>query len=1187
MDTLTPQQRAAVEDRGGGLLVSAAAGSGKTKVLVERLFRYVTEEGRDLDDFLIITYTRAAAAELRGKIAAELSRRLAADPGDAHLRRQVLRTYRADIKTVDAFCTSLLREEAHLLAGEDGSPSLSPDFRVLDEDEAALLRGRVLRRTLEAFYEDLTPGRELLAGTMGAGRDDRRLEELVLEVHGKLQSHAWPLRWLERARETWRSLDGPFDATPWAEGLLGSVRRRARHGAELLRRGAMDTEGDAALSKGYGTKFLTAAASLDPLASCQGWEEARRALGQVTFPRLSTPRGRGDEPEIRALKRVWEICKGTVKDLGKILSTSGEDAMGDLRSMAPAMDALLELVGTFSEAYRKEKARIDAADFSDQEHLALALLVGEDGSPTELGRRIAARYAEVLVDEYQDTNEVQDAIFRAVSGGGERLFAVGDVKQSIYRFRLADPGIFLEKYRRSVPQGEARPGEPRKVVLSRNFRSRREVLDAADLVFSSILSPQMGEMSYGEEEALHPGADWYEEGDGYGTELHLIAVGGTEDGGPPVGRVETEARFTARRIRELLDGGLLVTGPDGSRRPCRPEDIVILLRSPSSRTAAYRAALAERGIPCSFEERGDPFAAMETASVVSLLEVVDDPRRDVPLISALRSPIFGFTPDHLAQIRARAPGGGFYDAVRAAAEAGDRDCAVFLEELGEMRDLARDLSVHALLWAMYARWDILGVFAACDRGEERREGLLALGRLAERFERSGYKGLFAFVTQLRRLRESGRPPEGGSGSGGGGVRLMSIHRSKGLEFPVVILADLDRPFSRRDLDAPVLVHPEMGLGPRYVDLGRRIRWPTLARTAVEERLRREALAEEQRILYVGMTRPKEKLILVGAMRHAEERIGKLAASGGVPAPPETVAGARSFGDWLLLSVLPRPEAGGLLRWAGAGTVGPADGGASPYGQIPWEIRIHDGAELSAPPPPEERTEEAPSRAPASFDPDLLSFTYPYQEETRLPAKVTATQLKGRALDDEIGEGAARTPWLRPLEQPRSRWAEHGLTPAERGTAAHLALQWLDLRDRDVRSQVESMRERGLLTPEQAAAVDLRSLDRFLGSDLAEEIRRSPDVRREWPFTLLIDAPGGGGDQVLLQGVVDCCFETEAGMVVVDFKTDQVRDRAEMEERAERYRPQLTAYSEAVGRVLGKEVVRRILWFLRPGRAVEI
>ena len=1182
--TLTPQQQAVVENRGGSLLVSAAAGSGKTKVLVDRLFRYVTEERCNIDDFLIITYTKAAAAELRSKIASELSKRLGQTPGDQQLRRQLLRVYQADIKTVDAFCTSLLRENTHLLAREGDSRALTPDFRVLDDNEAQLIRQRVLSRTLEDFYDQLDEGRGLLADTLGAGRDDSRLAALVLELYDKVQSHADPAGWLAENRTVWGGWEGGFDDTPYAAELLASIRRKGAHWGALLRSASARTEGDEALYRGYGEKFLQVSVAFDALAQVQTWEAARQTEAAVAFPRLSTPRGRKDEPGIAALKQVWERCKAEEKKLAGLLSVSEEEAMEDLTAVAPAMVALLELTEDFAERYRQEKLRLNAADFSDQEHLALGLLVGSGGAPTELGEQVAARYREILVDEYQDTNEIQNAIFRAVSKNGQNIFTVGDVKQSIYRFRLADPTIFLGKYNRFKSWQEAADGEERKILLSRNFRSRREILESTNFIFSNILSVEMGEMDYGEDEALHFGAAYYPERMDCQTEFHLISAhqkAGEND--KPVKKVTAEARFVAARIRKLLDEGYPVTESDGTLRPCRPEDIVILMRSPGSRSAAFAAALAERDIPCSFQESGDFFHTMEISVMLSLLEIVDNPRQDVPLISVLRSPLFGFTADRLAEVRSAAPTGDYYDAVTAD---GGEDCKDFLATLSDLRQAGRDMSVHRLVWHIYNRLNVLGVFGAMDDGAARRENLIALSQHAEKFESNGYRGLFAFVTQLRRLLEQDQAPATRGPAEAAGVRLMSIHKSKGLEFPIVILADLDHAFSRQDFDTPVLVHPDMGLGPKRIDLERKIQYPTLARLAIQEKLRRENLAEEQRILYVAMTRPKEKLILVDALYNAPGRLQKLAAVAACPVLPETVAEGRTLGDWVLLPLLCRPEAAPLRAMAETEIDQLYIGEDSS-----WQVFLHDSEDYRERPARPQATAEETGET-ALFDPELLSFIYPYQRETALPAKVTATQLKGRPADQEIAEYAAHTPYLRPLSQPNFRRERQGLTPAERGTATHLVLQYLDFSNVDVAGQIEALRQRSLLTDQQAAAVETAPLERFLRSPLAEEIRKSRSVLREYRFTLLMDArdydpAAAAGEEILLQGVVDCCFETADGLTVVDFKTDRVFSALEVRQRAEHYRPQLEAYSRALERVLEKKVVRRALYFLAAGETMEI
>ena len=829
---LTDEQRQAVTDGGGSLLVSAAAGSGKTKVLVERLFRRVEEEHCSVDDFLIITYTRAAAAELRGKIARELSQRVAQQPENVHLRRQLFRVYQADIKTVDAFCGSLLREHIHLLPPVNGR-SLTPDYRLLDEQEGAALRSRVLDRVMDRFYEALEQGDEnaaLLAQTLGAGRDDSRLTELVLELYEKLQSQAHPLQWLQETRKFWQSVPNTLTDTPFGELLLADLGQWAEFWSRRLRRAQGEMSECPKVEAAYGSAFAAMADAAERLrrAAATGWDAAGKT--DLSFPSLKAVRGAENEEVKSRMKALKERFGKELKEVMEPFSTSQAEHLMDLHVMAPAMLALLDLTAEFIRALQQEKVRRNVADFSDQEHYAVELLLTADGSPTELARQIAESYVEIMVDEYQDTNEVQNAIFQAVSGGGRKLFLVGDVKQSIYRFRLADPTIFLGKYRAFRPHTEAAEGEPRRIILGRNFRSRATVLEGANYVFRSIMSTEFGEMDYTADEALYPGAPFPPDGR-YAVELDAVdaSAEGEEE---KTARDLIEARFAAKRIRTLVDGGFPVSDGEGGERPVRPADIVILLRSPNTVLHHYARALGERDIPWEAEGGGDFFAATEVNVALSLLQIVDNPRQDVPLISVLRSPVYGFSADRLAELRAASPDTDFYAALTAD---GGEDSRAFLTELDELRFGAGELSSHELLWQLYDRTNLLGVFGAMERGEERQSNLLTLAELARRFEGAGHKGLFGFLSYLTRLRENGaKLALPAPGREGGGVRILSIHKSKGLEFPVVFLCGVNR-----------------GLIP------------------YESERRTADRAEERRLFYVGMTRARDELILLAGEEPSE------------------------------------------------------------------------------------------------------------------------------------------------------------------------------------------------------------------------------------------------------------------------------------------------------------------------------
>ena len=1186
-EKLTNEQQAAVDSRERSLLVSAAAGSGKTKVLVERLFSYVEREGANLDDFLIITYTRAAASELRGKIAKALNERMERDPGNYHLRQQMLRVYRADIKTVDAFCTSLLRENCHLLGEDARGHALRPDFRVLDENEAEVLRGRVLARTLEDFYDHLTSGGTLLADTLGAGRDDSALEQLVLELHAKLQAQPYEDKWLDAQRAFWRAVPEKIEDTPYGKILLNEVGRKARHCKSLLQRAAQEMCANDALNQKYAPAFLDASYQLEALEGkiAQGWDAARGVT--IAFPRLAAVKD-SDGGEMKArMKGLWDNCKETVKGFAELFAASSDEAVEDLRTMAPAMLALIDLTADFSRRYNEEKRRRNAADLSDQEHEAIRLLVAENGEPTELATLVSTRYREIMVDEYQDTNEVQNRIFDAISCKGENLFTVGDVKQSIYRFRLADPRIFLQHYNTWPPLAAADEHESAKLLLSRNFRSRKEVLEATNFVFRNVLSREMGELDYGEDEMLRPGAS-YAESTVCGAEFHLLDLP-TQTGEHRVRASEAEAAFVADYIRNMLSSKFPVQD-DKTRelRPVREEDIVILMRSPSTRLLDYRRALESRGIRCAADAGEDFFASMEIAVLFSFLQVIDNPRQDVPLIAVLRSPLFGFVPDELAALRSQQRTGDFYDALLLSE---DGHSKAFLAVLRSLRDSAAHLSVRELLSEIYRKCNVLGIFGAMHRGAERKDNLLAFLELSEDFARTGRQGLFDFVRTLREQLASGEAAAMQTTHASSGVRIMSIHKSKGLEFPVVILSDLARRFSNMDFQSSVLVHPQLGLGPVCVDARRHIQYPTIARQALERTLRREAKAEELRVLYVAMTRAKEKLVMVHTQANAGGRVADLMALSDCPVLPEAVDSGKCMGDWIMLPLLQRSEAGALRAFAGQNSEGRFFAE-----ETPWTVCVHDGLQFAAPAQQSDAAaeERAPQREELPADFAALSYRYPYAEQTAFPAKLTATQLKGRAIDEEISENTTLPPRLRNLCKPKFLAGKMALTGAERGTALHLVMQDLDFfcepNEQSVREQIEKLRAQRKLTDEQANAVDVHAIVRFLRSDLAARIRKSKQVEREYRFSLLrpvrdfssLDAD----DSVLLQGVVDCFFEEDGELVVVDFKTDHV-SRAQLDERAEHYRPQLEAYSMALTRVMGKKVKEKVLYFFSAGEEVRL
>ena len=1162
---LTKEQQAVVENRGGTLLVSAAAGSGKTKVLVDRVLARVAEpsENCNVDDFLMITFTQAAAAELRGKLIAALSERLAQQPEHRHLQRQMSRVYLAQISTVHAFCSTLLREYAHVL-------ELPSDFRVCDEQEAIRLRQRAMQNVLETAYSNLEPGSELAAALdmLGAGRDDRALAELIEKVYSAMQCFCAPD---ERLMECRSMLDvsayTDVGQTIWGQYLLRELRGYLDDCLSSLQDARTLIETTEALQPYYPT-ILENIETVKQLAGAVSWEEIRTAAPD--FGRLNAIR-KCPEPEkqkkVQMLRK--RVVDGLRRRLGKFALPS-EELLQDLQLSGKALRGLLLLTERFSDAYRKEKLRRHALDYNDLEHETLRLLLTRQGQPTAEAREVSKRYTEIMVDEYQDTNDVQDAIFNAISRNGQNLFFVGDVKQSIYRFRLADPTIFLEKYKSFAPYTAAKPGQPRKILLSDNFRSHPEILDAANAVFRLTMTERVGGLRYGDAEALRPRRVMPEMG-APAVELHCIDMQSVPMQ-PPVERAEVEAEFVAERIAKLLDGTERI--PEGEQlRPIRAEDIVILFRSLSGKAGIYMEALRRRGI-LSVCGNDDIFSSQEIVFLVALLQVIDNPHQDIPLLTVLLSPVFGFTADELAAVRAKNRRSDLFDALRSAERTRD-----FCETICRFRELAQQLPLCTLLDELDEKLMLRSIYGALPGGVQRGRNLDTFYAMAGSFESGDRHGLNYFLRYLDVVKERGVSSEDTAVTGA--VRLLTVHKSKGLEFPVVFLADLCKSFNHTDARASVLVDTELGIGCSVYDMARRIVYPTIARSAIADRLEKENISEEMRVLYVAMTRAKYRMIMTCCTRRLVSKLTSIARDLTIPAGNAMIEGADCLGDWILMTAMTRTEAGALFALSNRPDV-------TRVSEHPWRILSHDALDY-LPQKTQQQMLEQQDKQPL---PPLQKRSYPYTAATEAPTKLTATQLKGRELDEEVSEHTAeKKPQLR-FVRPRFVTGLRPLTPAERGTAIHLAMQYLDFAactdPEGIRRELLRLEQQRFLTRQQLDAVEPEKLWRFFAGPLGQRVLHAQQVIREFKFSVLEDGslydPALQGEEILLQGVTDCCLIERGGLTILDFKSDHLR-QGEEPERAEYYRGQLDAYSRALSRIFSRPVNERVIYFFSTDTAV--
>ena len=1162
-EKLTYEQQLAVDNRGGRLLVSAAAGSGKTKVLVDRLMGYLMDPVKpaNIDDFLMITYTKAAAAELRGKIAVKLEEKVAADPTNRHLQRQQQRLYLAKISTVHSFCGDIVREYAYRL-------DLSADFRVADEQECDRIRVTVMEKVLKEAYEHASEDPDFCAflDTQGVGRNDRQVPELVMQVYDSARCHLDPQKWLKQCLEQ-TQVEGITDASqsPYGAFLIQRLQDWL-----VLQIAALEQCAALCREEGIGkvhALLMDTVFQLGALRDCSAWDEITRKK-QVDFGRLVFPKNMDDDALKEQIKTVRDACKKGLDKRTKPFCDSSERVLSDLRASAAAERGLISLVNAFDKAYDQAKRSRHLLDFGDLEHKMLDLLLGKSRvAPTALSREIGSRFREVMVDEYQDSNAVQDAIYAALTHADKNLFMVGDVKQSIYQFRLADPLIFLQKYHSFLPAETVTDDSDRKVLLSRNFRSSGGVLSACNDVFSMCMCPEVGGLYYGAEEALYEGISHVPLPE---PEVELCCVDVREHTYPE------EASYVASRIQELLDGNHFVR--DGDRlRPITADDIVILLRSPGSAGWYYESALSELGIRYTTGGGVDLLKTDEIVALRACLQAIHNPRVDIPLLAAMASPIFCFTADDLAVIRSRKRTGDFLDALYLH-DGMKTKC--FLETLQALRACAHRESLTVLLEQLFRLTHLESIYAAMDDGNQRLANLHAFYQLAASFETSGNRDLGRFLEHLNALEVKGIL-SAGDASTQGCVTIMSIHKSKGLEFPVVFLCGLGREFNMESQYAPILCHKSMGLGLYASDNAKRIRYPTIAKRAIAAKIGEESLSEELRVLYVAMTRARDRLIMTYASNRLQKDLTQIVQRLNIGGKDLLIRQTVCPGEWILLTALQKTEAGALFALAGR----PAETSSSEH---LWKIAVVNAPELAAKESDDREEKILPPGLPEQLR-SILNFRYPHAAATVAPSKMTATQRKGRLKDEEAAEHTspktAHRQWRSP-EFAKKQGKDYG-------NAVHAVLQYIDYGvctdEAAVSGEIQRLTEQQFISQDQAKIVDPAQIAAFFATPLGQQLRNG-EVIREFKFSILEDGsayePALKGEQVLLQGVVDCALIEDDGITIVDFKTDYVTEET-VSARAEHYRPQVDAYADALHRIYQKPIKKSLLYFFRTGSFFEI
>lgn len=1198
----TQEQQSVIAARNCNLLVSAAAGSGKTAVLVERIVRMVSdaENPVDIDRLLIVTFTNAAAAEMRERISAALGKRLEEEPDNAHLQRQLTLLHNAQITTIDSFCLFVIRNNFNDIG-------LDPGFRVADEGELKLLRGAVMEELLEAHFAQKDEAFLRCLESFHQSGDERTLTEYIQQLYDFSRSYPFPEQWLRRAVARYAP-ESPEEAekTEWIAFARTDIETMLSACAAHLKAAVSVCEQPDGPYM-YAPVLVKEREMIEACAGKASFTESERAFAGIVFGRLP---GRKDE-SVSPLKR--ELVRGMRAEVKETLekmrkryfSFPLDQAVAHIQSSGRAVETLVSLTLEFGERLAVKKQEKNVLDFGDMEHYALQILLEEkaDGShvPSRAAKDYRSYFREIMIDEYQDSNLVQEYLLQSISGeeeGNYNRFMVGDVKQSIYKFRLARPEIFMEKYSRYTEEGKER-----KISLHRNFRSRREVTESVNHVFSRIMRRELGGISYDGEAALCLGAEYpaYE-----AAETELLLLAGDKEGGKS--KAEQEAVMVAQRICRLMREHQVTDRESGQLRPIRYGDIAILLRTNAGWEETMQNTLKEYGIPAHTASSTGYFSSQEIRTMLHFLRILDNPLQDIPMFGVMHSMLGGFTDQEIAQIRAALPERKLYEALEAMDAAGEvpeaddkgeagaeaacfgmdgallRKVSQFLGLIRKYREKTAYEPVKQLLREVMAETGYLQYMTAFPEGDVRRANLEMLLLKAADFEKTGSHGLFSFIRYMEQLEkydveygEAGTVDEHADV-----VRIMSIHKSKGLEFPVCIAAGLAKRFNIQDQAKRILMDVDLGLGCEAADPERRLRRTTLRRNILARKQQLDNLGEEQRILYVAMTRAKEKLILTACLEEPEKKLAALGMA-------ETEAGWERQND--SVSFLTVSSAGSLLDF-----LLPA-----------WErVRVIPSSALKAAEVEDAVKDQWRRRKLEDYESaeireewqqaftERFSYTYPWSNLAQLYTKTTVSELKLERMT-ELSEGASHMFDSQLQEEyiPRFCAGEEAASGAARGSAYHRAMELLDFAKLPagvsgeemtgiVRSALQEFLAAGKLTGEENACIYPGRIADFLLTDAARRMMEAAGkglLKKEQPFMLGLAADRvkpefPSEETVLIQGIIDVYWEEDGELIVLDYKTDRVERE---EELIGRYQAQLDYYAEALTRITGKKVKEKLIY----------
>lgn len=1249
----TEEQQKVIDLRDRNILVSAAAGSGKTAVLVERIISIITDKEKpvDIDRLLIVTFTNAAAAEMRERIGAAIEEKLSKQPEDLHLQKQVTLVHSAQITTIHSFCLNVIRNHFNTI-------DLDPSFRIADEAELTLIKSDVVNDLLERYYEEGKEDFLEFIESFTSGKSDEAAQDLILRLYHFSMSYPWPEEWLEDKKHTFaiETLE-EMKSSDWMKALHLYLKAVT---ADLLIR-CREAIGICEEADGPGA-YLAALKSdetlLLELSELHDYEEYGELFRGFTFARLSGKKEEWvSEEKKNQVKTIREEIKKAITDLNKnYFFQDSQEMLQDLRAMKKPVEVLIDLCKDFADAYKEQKSGKNIVDFNDLEHFALNILVQKkEGilTPTPAADELCEHYVEIMIDEYQDSNLVQETILNSISGeryGRPNLFMVGDVKQSIYRFRLARPEIFMEKY----DTYDLLEGSNQRIDLHKNFRSRPVVLESINFIFEQIMTRKLGNILYDEKAALYPGADFgaFTEGISVDTEVLLVSVKPSEteqedEESSPFSKLkvsdtksgagkeeseeeteytarEIEAKTIAKRMKELADpvnGLMIYDKKEKGLRRAGYGDMVILLRTMSGWSEVFADTLAAEGITAHTETQSGYFSTLEIRAVLNLLRIIDNPRQDIPFTAVLRSPMVGLNSDELARIRIPRRRITMYEAVKEYGETTTDDLSEklkgFLEKLNHFRNMVHYLSIHELILKVLEETGYYNFISAMPAGEVRCANVDMLIKRAIRFEGSSYSGLFHFIRYIEKLHkydvDFGEAKVAGENENT--VRIMSIHKSKGLEFPIVFVAGLGKTFNNQDSRSSLLIHPDLGIGIDYIDTELRIKGPTLVKKVIQKQLVLENLGEELRVLYVALTRAKEKLILTGGVKDPSKMIPKWA--GIVRQKEKTLlyyqlSNAATYLDWVIPSLMRCRGFEEILKDYG---IRQEDKHPLYLLGTPITIKQSSYEEAAEAEYMEQLFSKVNKEDFIDWDKDriydeaaregirtYMEYKYPYETETNIHIKLTVSELKrlGQYEAEDFGTVMKHTDKKgKEVIIPEFAGESDIATGADLGTLYHTVLEAMDLlqinTEDDIYRTLLTLKKMEKITETDIHVLDIDRLFQFTKSRTAKRMKeaaRAGRLYKERRFIMGMKANEindslKSEETVLIQGVIDVYFEEEGQWVLLDYKTDAVYGEQAEEQLSTRYRVQLDYYQKALEQLTGKMVKERIIYSFGLSKEIQV